>query len=100
VALRWSFPIWTPDVSADATKVKGRLSANEQRQNQKDRDGMETTIKSLSGGSTTARNLRAKTGFGEYRQQRLLDLLTSQGHVTFTDTKMGRKTYREYRLAN
>jgi Bifunctional DNA primase/polymerase, N-terminal/AAA domain len=98
LALRWQFPLWVADSSVDPGRLRRQPSANEQRQQNKDREGMEATIKALRDGPATARSLRGKTGFGEYRQQRLLDLLTSQGHAVPEVKSQGKKSYVEYTL--
>lgn len=82
LALRWEYPLWLPADGIDPSRLKGKLTRSEQRQNDKDRDGLDATIKALRSGPLTARAVRTKTGFGEYRQERLLNLLTSQGHAT------------------
>ena len=99
MTLRWQFPIWIPDNSLDHARLRRQPTASQQRQQAADREGMDTTIKALRAGRATARKLRSKTGFGEYRQQRMLDLLTSQGHVTVIEKNEGANSHVEYQLS-
>jgi hypothetical protein len=98
VALRWSFPLWLPDGAADPAKLKGKLTRGEQRQGDQDREAREVVIAALAEGGATARQLRAKTGYGKYRQDRILDQLTASGEVVIQEATIKGTTYREYQL--
>jgi hypothetical protein len=100
LALRWEFPLWVPESNCDPRKLKGKLSAKEQRQNDRDMEGIEKIMKALAESRATARHLRAKTGLSKDRQQRLLDCMTSQGQATATETTIRGNVCLEYRLAD
>ena len=98
IPLRWQFPLWVPDEFVDPTKLKGRLTQGEQRQTEKDREGIAAIVKALIGTKATARALREKTGLGKDRQQRLLDLMSAEGQLTTTETIIRGNPTREYSL--
>lgn len=55
LALRWSFPIFIPDEFADARKLKGQLSHQEQKQVERDKEACHKIISALMAGPATAR---------------------------------------------
>ncbi|WP_428306750.1 AAA family ATPase [Lacipirellula sp.] len=99
VALRWSFPVFRPDEWADAGKLKGRMAPNEQRAAERDKEGCTAICDALLAEPMTPRQLRGKTGISKDRQDRLLDKLESEGHVTFTSTIVRGNESRLYRLS-
>jgi hypothetical protein len=98
VALRWSFPLWLPDGAADPRKLRGRMTAGEIRQTEKDREGMEAILAALEAGPATARQLREQTGISRERQQRLLDLLTASGELAAIPVTIRGNETNEYHL--
>jgi hypothetical protein len=99
MALRWTFPLWLPADDIDPARLKGRLTQSEQRQSDRDRQGINKIVNALRDGHATARQLRAKTGLGKDRQQRLLDWMESEGHVKAGDRTIRGNPTREYTLA-
>lgn len=98
LGLRWCFPLWVPADDIDPAKLKNRLTPREQQQTEKDRKGIDIIFKALRGGPSTARQLRPKTGIGRDRQQRLLDWMTANGHLTATETTIRGNPTHEYSL--
>ncbi len=96
--LRWSFPLWTPDDELDPRAVRGRLAKGEQRQNDKDKDGLTKLRDGLKAGPATARELRRRTGLSRERIERLLDKLESAKEVGSTEIEIKGNECREYRL--
>jgi len=99
VALRWDFPTWTRAYSLDTTALKGRKTKGEQRQDERDAEGMETIRNTLAGGAMTPRQLREETGFGAGRVERLLDKLTACGQAAYDETKVRGNPARTYHLS-
>ena len=98
LSLRWEFPLWQPAFDIDPSKLKGRQGKQEERQSQKDTEGAEATLTALVDGSATARQLRRMTGFGEYRQKRLIDLLIARGDIIPIEVKVGSSSHEEFQL--
>src|SRR5262249_34929210 len=98
LALRWEFPLWTPDTSVDAANLRGRLNRNEERQQQRNNEGKLATVKALRESPSTIRTLRSKTGFSHERQDNVLNLLTADGTVGYRENKVGGNKCREYYL--
>ena len=100
IPVRWMFPLWIPDHSVDPSMLRGRLKPSEQRQNDRDREGISQIAAALLKGSATARQLRRLTGMSKDRQERLLDQLEADKQIIGTEiTIKGNKT-REYSLVN
>ena len=95
LALRWEFPLWVP-TTADVSKLKGRLSASEERQNGKDREAMDKIIVELRKGPATATRIREATGFSRDRFVRLMGLLRSSGNVGTRKTSIKGNECDEY----
>jgi hypothetical protein len=86
VVLRWQFPLWRPDEALDATKLKGKLTATEQRQGERDTDGILKLVEAFKAeGNATKSVLRGRTGLSKGRCDRLLDLLEAKGSVTWIE---------------
>lgn len=101
LALRWCFPLWHPADDVDPTKLRGRGTKGEERQGERDREGINTIVDALrKDGPATARQLRSKTGIGPDRQQRLLDKLHAAGQVTTTNITVRGNESREYTLVD
>ena len=101
--LRWSFPLWQPAIGVDPNLLKGRRKPGEDRQSEKDREGVNKIIKALAewkpdDGPATARQLRSKTGISKDRQQRLLDLMQFEDHVSTKPTTVRGNPTFEYSL--
>jgi hypothetical protein len=97
LALKWDFPLWRP-TAADVSRLKGRLSANEQRQNEKDREALDKIIAELRKAPATATRIREATGFSRDRFVRLLGLLRSSGTVGTRKTSIKGNECDEYYL--
>ena len=98
MALRWKFPIWTPDEWADAGKLKGRLSGTDQRQQAKDKEGREAIVKVLAVGEMTMNDLYPKAGMGKDRAKRLLAQLEIEGIVEQDNKTIAHNAATVYRL--
>jgi hypothetical protein len=98
IPLRWCFPLWLPADDIDPTQLKGRGTKQEERQQERDREGINATVKALMEGPASARQLRRKTGFGQHRQSRVLDLLAAQGQVTISTVQVGAISHEQYQL--
>jgi hypothetical protein len=98
ISLRWAFPLWHPAEDVDPTLLKLRPSATEARQRASDQQGINKIADALLHGGATARQLRAKTGFGKYRLDRLLDQMTAAGQLNVNETTLGATTIHEYTL--
>jgi hypothetical protein len=98
LALRWEFPLWRPDSAVDVSQLKGRLTKGEEKQNQNDREGIAAILSALSAGPLTFKAAARATGFGDYRLERLLNKLISQGVVGVERVKVKGNECDEYRL--
>ena len=98
VALRWSFPLWTADESLDTGRLKGRLTIGEQRQSERDSEGLETLREALREGPATPKMLRGRTGLGKARVDRLLDVLEAAQEVSAEEVKVRGQWTRRYTL--
>jgi hypothetical protein len=96
LALRWQFPLWTPDSTVDPAKLKGRLTQQQRQQTDKDREGVDHILTRLRQSPATARDLRERTGLSRERQDRLLDLLVSQGRIGSREITKKGNNCREY----
>jgi RecA-family ATPase len=97
LALRWSFPLWTPADDIDPAKLRGRQTAAEQRQNERDREGMESIRERLRKGAATIRDLR-DLGIGKERLTRLLGKLEDANEVAWKPLVIRGNETREYWL--
>jgi hypothetical protein len=80
VAIKWTFPLWRI-TGADTSLLKGRKTANEQRQDDRDREGSDLIFKAIDDGSATVREIRRRTGLSKDRCERLVDKLHAEGHL-------------------
>jgi predicted HTH transcriptional regulator len=79
VTLQWEFPLWKA-TDLDPGLVRGRLTKTEQRQNDRDQDGMAKVLAALhEAKQASARELRMGTGLSKERLDRLLVQLISAG---------------------
>lgn len=99
LALQWQFPLWVPVAGIDPSRLKGRLSAGEQRQSERDREGIEAVAIALGGDAATVSQLRGKTGISKERLLRLLGIMQSQGRMTVAPTNVRGNECDKYRLA-
>lgn len=99
LGLRWDFPIWRPVETLDTSALKGRKTASERRQDERDAEGMQTIRDALADGPLTERQIRAKTGFGKTRAERLLDRMTATGDLATSETTINGNSTHEFRLA-
>lgn len=85
LAIRWQFPLWVTDEWADVSKLRGKQTANEARQQDRDREATNLIIDALRIGTATARTLRDKTGLSRERIERLLGVLVADDQLTFNE---------------
>ncbi|HMO86432.1 MAG TPA: hypothetical protein PKC18_16085, partial [Lacipirellulaceae bacterium] len=83
LGLRWEYPLWTAALDVDTTKLKGRLTGNQRRQQDQDREGLDVVLGKLREGPATITELvRRGIGMGKPRAEKLLGLLIDAGDVT------------------
>jgi hypothetical protein len=85
LALKWAFPLWVTAEGVDTGKLKGKLTVNEQRQGERDREAKGKIIDALRKGPATARKLREATGLSRERLERLLNMLAADGKICTLD---------------
>jgi hypothetical protein len=98
VALRWQFPLWTP-CGVDTSLLKGRKPAREEQQEERDRSDINKIVDVLQKGPATVRAVRAKTGWGKSKVERLLDKLTADDQVTVIETTIRGNKCHEFSLS-
>ncbi len=98
LALRWQFPLWVPTTGVDPKAIKGRFGRQEEKQRERDREGMEKTIAALREGPATQSVLRNRTGYRKERQENLINLLCAEGKAGFREAKVRGNQTREYYL--
>ena len=100
LALRWAFPLWSPDAAADTRRLKGRLTPQEQRSSEKDIEAAESIVEALEIGGQTPRALRALTGLSRERLQKILDRLEAAGRIVSGGVDIKGIAAKEYRLTS
>lgn len=100
IGLRWEFPLWRRAYDLNTDAVKGRKSPSEERQSERDAEGMNAIRRALQGDKLTPRRLREQTGLSRERVDRLLNRLHAEGEVTYRETKIRGNPTREYELSN
>lgn len=95
--LRWVFPLWVPAEDVDPTRLRGRLTVQEQRQTERDREGMKEIIDLLAKGPATPSKMRSIASAG--RVARLLRMLESEGRVERRRATIRGNETDEYNLA-
>lgn len=98
IALRWEYPLWLPANDLDPTALKGKLTRQEERASQRDKDGIDAILDALAGGPLTAKRLRDRTGISKERIDRLLYSLESDGEIVSTTIKVRGNECKEYAL--
>lgn len=98
LALRWDYPCWHPADDVDASKLKGRLTKGEQRQTERDQDGIDAITQSLATGDKTVTKILDDTGVGRERIKRLLGQMSACGSVTSEETKVANNACKIYHL--
>ena len=99
LALRWQFPLWVPDEYADTTKLKGNKSRQEQKQADRDKEGIDLIIAALKEGRATCKELIGRTGIGHDRLKRLLGRLLFDEQILTNETTRRGNSCDEYGLA-
>jgi AAA domain len=97
LALRWVFPLWQPAEDVDPTKLRGRFTVQEQRQQERDAEGMDKIRQRLRQGPATPRDLR-ECGLSRGRIDRLLGVMVEQDELEWTTTLLRGNESRQYRL--
>ena len=100
LVLRWQFPLWRPDESLDPGKLKGRLTASEQRQSARDSEGVTLLATAFSQGPATIKVLRGRTGLSKARCERLLDQLEASGSVRWSEVDVRGNVCKQYQSVN
>jgi hypothetical protein len=98
LAVRWQFPLWTVDEWADASRLKGRLPANEERQLAKDKEGRDAILRALLQGPLTVNEICKKAGMGKARFNRLIGSLEDDRHVYTSTTTIAHNEAILYHL--
>lgn len=96
IPLRWCFPLWLPDGGIDPEKLKGRKATGDERQTERDQEGMECVLGAITEGKTVShRKVRADTGYGVDRINRLVAMLKREGKIL---EKAGKQKGKRVRL--
>jgi hypothetical protein len=88
VVLEWTFPIWQPIDHLDPGKLKGRLTKNQQRQQENDDEGKLDIVDILrkwntnEDGKATPNQIIGKSPYGKEKTRSLLAKLMHSGDVT------------------
>lgn len=98
LAIRWEYPLWVADEWADPAKLAGRLPANDERQQAKDKEGRDAIVKALLSGPLTVNDLCKKAGMGKQRFNRLIGLLEEMEQVIATTIKVAHNDAIQYSL--
>jgi hypothetical protein len=89
--LRWKFPLWEADVTADPTMLKGKKTAGDEKQSKADDEADETVLR-LAKGPQSRQQLKKSTGFGYTRLDRCIRRLLDAERVTAgTEQKNGKE---------
>lgn len=97
LGLRWHFPLWRRAYNLDTTAIKGRKSRLEERQSERDHEGLRKIIEALSDGPMSVKRIRtACGGMGKDRAERLLMKLESERKVTWEERTIRGGTGRVY----
>lgn len=75
IVLRWNFPLWQADVTADPRQLKGKKSASEENQDRSDTATEAAILKHCAGAWRSRSEIRTLTGFGPQRANRGIRLL-------------------------
>ena len=97
LALRWQFPLWVPDDS-DPELLKGRLGGNEQRQADRDREGLASITRALLLGPLGVNDICRRANMGKARAGRLVARLEADGHVIPETATVAHNKTTLYRL--
>jgi len=100
IALRWQYPLWMPDGSLDTAKLKGKLSVGEQRQGERDNEGITKLATAFNDGPASVKVLRGRSGLSKDRCERLLDQLEAKGSVKWIEEKIRGNACRVYEAVN
>ncbi|MGH2600841.1 MAG: AAA family ATPase [Dehalococcoidia bacterium] len=99
LVLRWEYPIWRPADGMDPDLLAQGPTAQTGRQKIDDDAGTREVVAALvKHGPMTRRALRAKTGIGDDRITRLLDILESGERITSREVRGRGGATKEYRL--
>lgn len=103
ITLEWRFPLWLP-CELDPDKLKGRLAKNEERQNNRDRDGMRIIVDIMrkwdrdADGPATANAVTEVGPFGRDKTRNLLGKMIHSGHLTRKPVTVRNNQTHEYLL--
>jgi hypothetical protein len=81
VVLRFGFPVWTVDQTADPQALKRPKTRGKADQEQLDRDGKRTVLDAIESGPQTRRALRTICGMGCDRINRIIRQLLDDGEI-------------------
>jgi hypothetical protein len=96
--LEWKFPLWTPVYGVDPLRLKRQASPSEQRQSERDSDGMNEVEGALAFGWATSKQLQQSTGISRERVGRLLHMLIAAGRVEVKKTTIRGNDCDEFHL--
>ncbi len=97
ITLRWEYPTWRKDDNADPGALKGKKPQFEERQEQKDKVGMEEVLTALRKEPDTVKGLASRLNMGPARIQRLIGGLVQGYRVEYENTKKRGQECRIYR---
>lgn len=101
MVLQWDFPVWKVVEDGDPAALKGRRSAGDERQVEKDRDGIKAIAECIRDGKAdpaTPSAIRRSIGMGRDRTERLLGIMETAGQVTWEEATVQRNKTRIYSL--
>jgi hypothetical protein len=97
LALQWTFPLWVPVEGIDLSQLKGKKTAGESRQSEKDQEGIATITDCLTRGPALKASL-LRIGIGKDRLNRLLGKMQSENLIKCRDLIIRGNPTREYVL--
>jgi len=97
-AIRWEYPLWHADEWADTSKLAGKQTRNEERQQERDREATRQIVDALMIGTASVRALREKTGLSRERIERILVKMLADDQVTYQEVNIKGNLTKEYTL--
>jgi hypothetical protein len=83
LVLRWDFPLWHVDTDLNPNAIKGRGTKGEERQKEKDKEGIMEIIDVIrKHGPSSASKVKRETGMSKERAERLLVAAWKAEHLT------------------
>ncbi|MEM6505450.1 MAG: AAA family ATPase [Planctomycetota bacterium] len=97
LGLRWEFPLWRRTDDLDTDALKDRKTRQQQNNDVRQAEAIDTVWMKLEAGPMTPRALRDATGFGKSRLDTALSKMTAAGKVEYSEVRVRGNDTREYR---